>query len=60
MLIFSPAMVTPLRRMLPAGCLEAGDQAQHGGLAAARRAQQAGDFALRQIEGQLTHHGCLP
>ncbi|MCH3719021.1 hypothetical protein LZB68_08060, partial [Campylobacter lari] len=37
--------------------LEAGDGAQHGGLAAAGFAQQAADVAGRQAQRQVLHHG---
>ena len=38
---------------------EARDQSQHGGLAAARRPEQTGNFPRRQVERQIAHHGLL-
>ena len=34
---------------------ESGDQAQHGGLAAARGTEQTGDFALGKMQGQVVN-----
>ena len=39
--------------------LEAGDAAQQGRLAAARRAEQAGDLAALEVEVDAIHHGMI-
>ncbi len=36
--------------------LEAGDHAQHGGLAAARRAEEGDELAARDIQVEILHH----
>jgi hypothetical protein len=39
------------------GALEPGDEAQRGGLAAARRAEQREDLAFRHPEREVVHRG---